>query len=148
MGWTSKKEMDLALQEFFVIHPLLESVKDTCIVEGQQHATLLDQTYATQVSEWTAILANKRRALAEEALRQALQTDSWLAWWEEYRLYIMIGAVIMIPVLMLLCRCWGYINGTCRACASCCGDWGDTSTTTKIITVAGGGGSSSRNAPV
>lgn len=146
--WTSKKDIDIAMNEWFVRHPLLESVRTTCTKEGTQHKALLDQTYETKVQEWTAILANKERALAEEALRQALETSWWKAFWDEWKLYIMVGAVVMIPVLLILCRMWRAVNGTCRACAMCCGDWGDTTTTTKIITVGAGGGSSSRNAPV
>jgi len=147
--WTSKTPFDTGINGWFSEHPLLEAVMDTCKEDGgEPHIVLLNEMHETLEAEWTAILANRQRQIAEEALRQALETNWWQNFWDEWKLYIVAGAILMVPVMLIFCRIWGMVAGTCRTCASCCGDWGDTTTTTKIITVQQGGGSSSHNAPL
>lgn len=136
--WEQKTESAEHLANFFNVHPLLKSVQEECTAEANEHQVLLEETWQTRAFEWTSILANKQRQIAQEKLREALQENWWQEFWREYQLYILGGALLGLIVLMILMRIWRGVNSTCRVCASCCGDWGDTTTTTKIITTHDG----------
>lgn len=136
--WEQKTEFEDHIAGFFVQHVLLQAVQQECTGESTEHQTLLEEKFDSQVFEWTSILANKERQIAQERLREALKTDWWEDFWNEYKLYIMCAAFVGLILLVILMRIWRGINSTCRVCASCCGDWGDTTTTTKIITTHDG----------
>jgi len=132
--WDMKSEPDDHIALFFTDHPLLQAVQTDCTTEGNEHVVLLEEMWQSRVFEWTAILANRERQIAQERLRKALEEDWWTEFWNEYQLYILAGSLVGLIALMILMRIWRGVNSTCRVCASCCGDWGDTTTTTKIIT--------------
>jgi len=136
--WNSKRDEDDHIAIFFQDHPLLQAVQETCTEEGKEHVVLLEEIWQSRVFEWTAILANRERQIAQERLRKALEEDWWQKFWNENQLYILAGALVGLIALMILMRIWRGVNSTCRVCASCCGDWGDTTTTTKIITTHDG----------